>query len=695
MPRPNVAIPIPLSSFPGTDPQEGGGRLINCHAQPLEEASRPTGPARQKWVGDAGLLQHALTPQSGYRGGLLVKNLSYETFLNNASTVDITGNVISLGVFPGTKFVSIARDQASNPDVVAVDPDNGAYILNTAAVANASITATIAGAAFNSGDTVNIQFVNTGVPGFPVTVIYTLGAAETATTVAAGLKALINGNATLTAADIAAASALGVLTITQQGAIGNGTTLTSLITGTGSETVTYNPASGAMAGGAGVPGIVFTGVPLAYNGLGNLPQPNSVCNQDGYFFFTIGDGRCFATGINNLSLNALTYITCQAKADVTLLRAIPFSSVLLLFTTGGCEIWQDAANAAPAFPYARLTVIEFGLAQGGAIAGYETGFSELLWVAQDNGIYWMTPGSLAPVKVSPPDLDRLIEASIKAGDLLNAGIYVSGGKKFWHLSSSRWTWQINLSTKKWNERWSLATGQYGRWRGSGGHPAFNRWLMGDQQSGNILYPDDTAFSENGQPMLFRIETGPAREFPQASRIARADFDFVFGTGQVEGAYVMTVLNAISGTNGVVRLNVSQAVLATTGDVVQVAGITGTVEANGTFPITVIDAQNIELQGTVFKNAYIGGGAATDITVPPNAVNPTVAISCSVNGGYKYDNPSIRSLMPQRKSLRARASIKNRGQSTTLGTRWRIDITDPVYRSFLGATMSTDPREIVG
>jgi hypothetical protein len=695
MPRPNTQIPIPLSSFPGTDPQEGGGRLINCHAQPLEEPSRPTGPARQKWVGDAGLLQHALTTQSGYRGGLLVKNLSYEAFLNTAATVDVSGNVAVLGTFPGTKFISIARDQAANPDVVAVDPDNGAYILNTAAVANASIVATIAGGSFVSTDTVNIQFVNTGIPGFPVTVIYTLGAGESATTVATGLKNLINANATLAAANVAATSALGVLTITQQGSIGNATSLTSVITGSGSETVTYNPASGALAGGTGAPGIVFTGVPLAYNGLGNLPQPNSVCNQDGYFFFTIADGRCFATGINNLSLNALTYITCQAKADVTLLRGIPFSSLLLLFTTGGCEIWQDAANPAPNFPYARITVLEFGLIQGTAIAGYETGFSELLWVAQDNGIYWMTAGSLAPVKVSPPDLDKLIETAVKSGDILNAGIYVAGGKKFWHLSSSTWTWQFNLSTKKWNERWSLASGQYGRWRAAGGHPAFGRWLMGDRQSGNILYPDDTTFTENGSPMLFRIESGPAKDFPQSVRIARADFDFVFGTGQVEGNYVMTVLNAISGTNGVVRLNVNQTVLAKTGDVVQVAGVTGTTEANGTFPIVVIDSQNIELQGTVFKNAYVSGGTATDITVSPNAQNPTCAISCSVNGGYKFDNPSIRSLMPQRKGTRARASIKNRGQSTTIGTRWRIDITDPVYRSFLGGTMSNDPREIVG
>jgi hypothetical protein len=96
----------------------------------------------------------------------------------------------------------------------------------------------------------------------------------------------------------------------------------------------------------------------------------------------------------------------------------------------------------------------------------------------------MTPGSLAPVKVSPPDLDRLIEAQVKAGNLLEAGCYSVGGKKFWHISSPAWSWEFNLSTKKWNERWSLKAGVYGRWRATCGHPAFNKWLVGDQQSGN-------------------------------------------------------------------------------------------------------------------------------------------------------------------------------------------------------------------
>jgi hypothetical protein len=34
-----------------------------------------------------------------------------------------------------------------------------------------------------------------------------------------------------------------------------------------------------------------------------------------------------------------------------------------------------------------------------------------------------------------------------------------------------------------------------------------------------------------------------------------------------------------------------------------------------------------------------------------------------------------------------------GVASALGDRWRIDITDPVYVSFMGATQSSDPRYV--
>ncbi|WP_339485161.1 hypothetical protein, partial [Pseudomonas proteolytica] len=62
-----------------------------------------------------------------------------------------------------------------------------------------------------------------------------------------------------------------------------------------------------------------------------------------------------------------------------------------------------------------------------------------------------------------------------------------------------------------------------------------------------------------------------------------------------------------------------------------------------------------------------------------------------DGAITFDNPSLRALGPQGRGELARASVKNRGFAGPQGVRWRLDITDPVYRSFKGGVMSDSPQ----
>ena len=562
-------VPFPLSSFPGADSQESGGRLINCVAEPLGDADSKSAPAQVVWRRQPGLSVFGRTSQSGYRGGLIVNQNSYEVWNNHVMTLASTGAVSDLGTFPGSKFVSIARNQVGPlPDVIAVDPDIGAY---------------------------------------------------------------------------------------------------------------------QLSGG---------GAPAPYNGGGVLPQPTSVGFQDGYFFFTIGDGRVFATNNNSLTMNALTFATIASRADVTLLRAIPFGSLMYFFSTGHCEVWQDVANPTPAFPYQRYSVLETGLLQTGAIAGFETGFGELLFVSQDFGVYWLSGGQAKPQKVSPPDLDRLIETAARAGQLLEAGCYEYAGKKFWHLSSPSWSWEFNLGTTRWNERWSLLpSGIHGRWRASGGHFAFGKWLLGDEQTGNMLFIDPTNPTECGRPMLWRMESGPVKIFPERVRVARMDCDYVAGVGLAVGNFIMQVQGAAAGAGGMVRLTVNDTSRVRDHDMIQVTNVGGTVEANGVWPAQLVDDTHVELIGTVFANAWTSGGTAVDITSPPEAIDPKVAISWSHNGGKTFGNPLIRRLGQQGVTRRRRVGVKNLGLSGPMGTRYRLDVTDPVYTALMGATQSSDPRVV--
>lgn len=562
MPGP-IDIPWPLSSFPGAAAQESGGRLINVTAEPLGDANAD----KIAWHRQPGLSLFAQTSQTGYRGGLIVNNTSYDVWSGEAVSISSAGAVTLLGSLSGTKKVSIARNQlAVSPNIIVVDIDNGAYDLTS-------------------------------------------------------------------------------------------------------------------------------GAPVSYNASGVLPQPNSVAFQDSYLFFSIGDGRIFATGNNSLTINSQTFTTCQAKSDVTLYRVIAYSGLLFAFTSASCEVYQDTANAAPGFPYSRAVVLEYGLAQPTAIAGWETGFSNLCWVAQDYGVYNLPPGSLAPVKISPPDLDRLIEAQVRAGNLLDVLVYTFAGKKFFAISSPTWSWECNLNTNKWNERQSVNGGIQGRWRATCSHFAFGKWLVGDAQSGNLLYIDDQNYTEMGSPQLARMESGPVVGFPNRQRVPRADFDFVTGVGQVARQFTMTVTGTSAASNGEIILNVNDTSQVATNDEVTVSSVGGTTEANGTWPVRSVPAfGQIQLQGSKWANAWTSGGTAVDITTAPNTQNPSVAISWSNDDGVSWKNPVLRGLGQQGKSLRTRVSVKNTGISGPQARRWRLDVTDPVYFGFFGGKQSTDPRE---
>lgn len=70
---------------------------------------------------------------------------------------------------------------------------------------------------------------------------------------------------------------------------------------------------------------------------------------------------------------------------------------------------------------------------------------------------------------------------------------------------------------------------------------------------------------------------------------------------------LTVTNAANNGSGLIRLTVSSTTTLTTGQEVGVSSVGGTTEANDTWIITVIDGSNIDLQGSVFSNAYTSGG----------------------------------------------------------------------------------------
>ncbi|MBR0868928.1 hypothetical protein JQ633_01050 [Bradyrhizobium tropiciagri] len=256
--------------------------------------------------------------------------------------------------------------------------------------------------------------------------------------------------------------------------------------------------------------------------------PNSIAFMDSYFIATYGDGTLQASDQNATTFNTLNKTTAQSKPG-GLTRSVPFNGQLFALGPNFGEVYSNTANPT-GFPLSRSYVLQRGLLSPYAIAGHDDGFaSALIWVADDFSVV-QANGTPNPLKISPPDLDRLI-AGVTDKTTLEASVYISQGHPKWVLSCPAFTWEFDLGSQKWNERASYGAA---RWRAIGGISAFGKWIAGDTTAGQLIYVNPNAFDEIGSPLAFTLESGPVANFPNRTRVARADFNFVTGVGQAEG-----------------------------------------------------------------------------------------------------------------------------------------------------------------
>lgn len=261
----------------------------------------------------------------------------------------------------------------------------------------------------------------------------------------------------------------------------------------------------------------------------DIGAPNSVCFMDGFFIFSYGDGTLQASGLNNVAIATTDKTKAQSKPG-GLTRCLTFNGQLYAFGPNFGEVHTNTANPV-GYPFSRSYVLQRGLLGPYAIAGHQDGFGiSLIWVADDFSVV-MGNGTPNPLKISPPDLDRLI-AGVADKTTLEASVYIAQGHPKWVIKCPTFCWEFDLGSQKWNERTSyLATTR----RLVGGVSAFGKWIGGDGALGRLLYVDPTNYSELGNPLIFQIESGPVSSFPNRTKIARADFNFVTGVGVATGA----------------------------------------------------------------------------------------------------------------------------------------------------------------
>jgi hypothetical protein len=123
-----VAVPFPVTSSPGARPQEGAGRLVNCFVVKTEQGA----PIPIKWVRSPGLVVRATAvTYTGFRGFIEFTGSIIAALGSRVQLLTKSGAVYSftdLGALSGTDLITVAKNNASTPDIVCVTSD-GAFNL--------------------------------------------------------------------------------------------------------------------------------------------------------------------------------------------------------------------------------------------------------------------------------------------------------------------------------------------------------------------------------------------------------------------------------------------------------------------------------------------------------------------------------------------------------------------------------------
>jgi len=310
---------------------------------------------------------------------------------------------------------------------------------------------------------------------------------------------------------------------------GTVTAMTGTVSGTASVFMARNNASTPdiviVSPGDGAQ-VIASGAVSSYPDA-DVGQPNSVVFHKGFFVFTYGDGKTRTSGINATSIATTDVATAESKPD-SLLRAIPLGNgQILLCGDASMEVWGGQNDTA--YPWSYIATIPRGIIGAYAIAGHEDGFGKgIFFVGDDFGVH--TLNGYQTSKISPPDLDLAISReTVKS--TIRVSVFISAGRSFVAVQGANWCWVYDVGEQTWHERESYLV-KY--WRACFPVKAFDKWLCGDLNTGDLLEISMDEQTEVGDPLRMRIQTGPAGAFPAAVRINSIELYLTKGAGNAEG-----------------------------------------------------------------------------------------------------------------------------------------------------------------
>lgn len=227
------------------------------------------------------------------------------------------------------------------------------------------------------------------------------------------------------------------------------------------------------------------------------------------------------TAVNEIDdVNSLDFATFEQQAG-KLVRVKAFGGELYGMCSRWIEAWRHTGNTD--FPFEPMGVtIPWGLLAANAVVESD---GSLMFPTHEGTIVRLDGYKVT--RISTHEVERLIQDDPAPEDITGFS-WSRGGHSFAAFTGTDWTRIFDSATQLWSTRASYP--HLERWRARYSAKAWGKTLVGDDQSGKILYLDSETFTEDGDPLVWGMDTPTIHAFPNGAIVDAIHFDVAVGYG---------------------------------------------------------------------------------------------------------------------------------------------------------------------